>query len=63
VDKEFKAGDMVQLKSGGPKMTVVEVSNIVDKVVRTSWFAGSKLSHGNFSPASIIHYVEPSKAK
>jgi uncharacterized protein YodC (DUF2158 family) len=61
--KDFCAGDIVQLKSGGPKMTVVSVDAIGEARVHTSWFAGSKLSHGNFRPESLIHYEEPSKSK
>lgn len=35
----FKVGDIVQLKSGGPKMTITQISS---PTVYTSWFAGAK---------------------
>jgi len=60
---KFKIGDIVQLKSGGPKMTVT-----VDSVgggmdgVRTSWFAGSKHESG-FFPISALIFVPDDKSK
>ena len=35
----FKVGDVVQLKSGGPKMTVTE--ELTDGKLRCAWFAGA----------------------
>lgn len=54
----FTAGDIVQLKSGGPKMTVEGVAlNHMDKeisdVYACSWFAGLKLQKGRFSRDSL----------
>jgi len=40
-NQEFRTGDTVQLKSGGPKMTVEGI--ISDYDVRCQWFAGKKL--------------------
>ena len=45
-EKRFKTGDLVQLKSGGPIMTVTSVDVVTD--VSTSWFAGKKLERGTF---------------
>ncbi len=42
----FKIGDIVQLKSGSPKMTVVDADN--SKFVWTSWFAGAKNEKARF---------------
>lgn len=47
---QFKVGDVVQLKSGGPKMTVLEVN---PAMAYTTWFAGSKNERGNFPIASL----------
>jgi uncharacterized protein YodC (DUF2158 family) len=47
---EFKPGDLVQLKSGGPKMTVQTEDR---GVVKCQWFAGTKLESGLFSPDSL----------
>ena len=44
---EFKCGDVVVLKSGGPKMTVYEGSKL-DKTVTCIWFPtenGAPCSH------------------
>jgi uncharacterized protein YodC (DUF2158 family) len=45
MSEEFKIGDVVQLKSGGPKVTV---TNVLEGVVHTSWFAGSKNEKASF---------------
>jgi uncharacterized protein YodC (DUF2158 family) len=47
---EFKVGDIVVLKSGGPKMTVSEVH--IDRIA-TTWFAGSKKESSNFPPEPL----------
>lgn len=43
----YKVGDIVQLKSGGPKMTVVQ--EITVSTVACSWFAGAKHERANFN--------------
>ena len=51
----YKVGDQVQLKSGGPTMTVMQIMNSglsVDRF-RCSWFSGKKLSSGFFEPESL----------
>ncbi|MBA8843979.1 uncharacterized protein YodC (DUF2158 family) [Ochrobactrum sp. RH1CCR137] len=42
----YKVGDIVQLKSGGPKMTVDH--EISSTTVSCSWFAGAKHERANF---------------
>jgi uncharacterized protein YodC (DUF2158 family) len=42
----FKAGEIVQLKSGGPRMTLTSVDD--RGYVRTAWFAGAAKEHGYF---------------
>ena len=58
----FKPGDIVQLKSGGPGMTV---TRIVDsgKVLHTSWFAGKKNETAAFPIEAVIPFMgeEPKK--
>ena len=56
----FKPGDIVQLKSGGPPMTV---TRLVDggKVLYTSWFAGKKNETAGFPVATVIPYKEEPK--
>jgi uncharacterized protein YodC (DUF2158 family) len=59
--KKYEPGDIVQLKSGSPKMTVKTL--YADGDVQTQWFAGAKLETGRFDPQSVQHYVEPPKSK
>ena len=47
---EFKAGDTVRLKSGGPLMTVKSVDGAY---VITVWFEGTKHKEGRFPPATL----------
>jgi uncharacterized protein YodC (DUF2158 family) len=56
--QEFKVGDIVQLKSGGPKMTVVEIAEdrygVGDIKIWCTWFAGAKNERGWFPPSAIV---------
>jgi uncharacterized protein YodC (DUF2158 family) len=54
----YKVGDVVQLKSGGPKMTVTASEA---KTVHCVWFAGAKKEFGQFPPATLILPAEPEK--
>lgn len=56
---KYEEGTVVQLKSGGPKMTCTG-KILEDGKVFCQWFAGSKLESGYFPPNSII--VIPEKA-
>ena len=55
--QKYKTGDIVQLKSGGPKMTVARYNN--PSAIDTSpnvwcdWFAGSKHEKACFPEDSI----------
>lgn len=56
----FEIGSIVQLKSGGPKMTVSEHRHHYgDYVVK--WFAGSKMETAIVGPDALQLFVEPSK--
>jgi len=49
---EFKKGDLVKLKSGGPKMTVEELWN--DDELKCSWFdKDHKVQHATFSRDAV----------
>jgi uncharacterized protein YodC (DUF2158 family) len=50
--KEFKVGDIVKLKSGGPDMTV-EGWNAYHGAYDCQWFAGKKLDTGLFKFESL----------
>ena len=58
MSNQFNLGDIVQLKSGGPKMTVTK---IMDKHIGTAWFAGSKKEDGVFPIESILIINEEKK--
>lgn len=49
----FKVGDIVQLKSGGPEMTVKTVPDPHNKNYTCQWFAGKKLEAGMFPADSL----------
>jgi len=54
----FKVGDIVQLKSGGPEMTVQTVPTTHSHYYNCQWFAGKKLESGHF-PADSLQPVKP----
>jgi uncharacterized protein YodC (DUF2158 family) len=46
----IRVGDVVQLKSGGPKMTVTTLDQRGNRVVAIcTWFEGAKHTHGTFA--------------
>ena len=51
--QEFKVGDIVQLKSGGPKMTVNFVNESLGWI-GCVWFAGAKHEDARFSAEALI---------
>lgn len=57
----YKVGDTVQLKSGGPKMTVTREQGELNKSVGCVWFAGAKREFADFPPDAIDHVKEPVK--
>jgi uncharacterized protein YodC (DUF2158 family) len=67
--KKYKTGDIVQLKSGGPKMTVKEyalpfTTDVVKtghlEIVICQWFAGSKHEQAGF-PVDSLQTPDPDK--
>jgi len=53
VANKFKIGDIVQLNSGGPEMTVKTILDSAGGNYRCQWFAGKKLESGDFPLASL----------
>jgi uncharacterized protein YodC (DUF2158 family) len=52
----FKVGDIVRLRSGGPRMTVraVDVEPASGEVtVFCNWFARNRIEQGNFPPDTL----------
>lgn len=53
---EFKVGDVVRLKSGGPPMTVTEVGKASEEpTIWCQWFEGADTKNGTFPPEAIKH--------
>jgi len=52
--ERFEEGAIVELKSGGPKMTVQSFGDIgaAGKYI-CQWFAGKKLETGRFTPKQL----------
>lgn len=55
--REYVVGDTVQLKSGGPEMTVKSVPTELIRYYTCQWFAGKKLEAGQF-PFESLKRVE-----
>jgi uncharacterized protein YodC (DUF2158 family) len=52
---DFKAGDIVQLKSGGSEMTIEEIINRDngENTVKCRWFVNGEVRDGKFNPVSL----------
>ena len=48
----LKVGDVVSLKSGGPKMTVAEI--VSASSTRCIWFADNKIDTAEFIPDTLF---------
>ncbi len=57
---KFNQGEIVQLKSGGPKMTVQSIDEKYNSI-HCQWFAGSKLNDGHFTEESLIKVTADDK--
>ena len=56
---DCQAGDTVQLKSGGPKMTIERIGSSADSnAVLCFWFDGQKLQEQWFKPTSLKKFDE-----
>jgi uncharacterized protein YodC (DUF2158 family) len=59
---QFKPGDLVELKSGGPVMTIekpnFDIYEVWEGTYSCSWFAGDKHQHNRFAQAAL----RPAKA-
>lgn len=62
----FKIGDIVKLKSDGPRMTVTGVDNIIfggTRQVHTAWFTGRKKESASFPCDALELVAEEAKTK
>lgn len=57
--EKLQIGDVVELKSGGPDMTVTQVSD--GEMVNTTWFSGTKndKNERGIFPAEALKLAEP----
>jgi uncharacterized protein YodC (DUF2158 family) len=57
---QHKIGDVVILKSGGPRMTVHDIGDYTNRGLQVGvlcvWFDGSKKVEDVFHPETIEHY-------
>jgi uncharacterized protein YodC (DUF2158 family) len=53
---EFRIGDIVRLKSGGPAMTVTFVS----RMISCEWFADTKVVESSKFPPDALQLEKPS---
>ncbi|MDX2470212.1 MAG: DUF2158 domain-containing protein [SAR324 cluster bacterium] len=58
MSEQIKEGDVVQLKSGGPKMTVGE-GGYENNGFRCHWFDGSNPMDGIYAASSLEKYDKP----
>jgi uncharacterized protein YodC (DUF2158 family) len=58
--RDFKPGDVVQLKSGGPAMTVG--GRVAEDSIRCHWFDGATAKTEIFPAATIRLYEGPKPA-
>ena len=54
METEFRVGDVVQLRSGGTRMTIEHIN---DDQVACTWFEGKKLDRATFVAGVLIKYV------
>ena len=57
---EFKKGDVVRLKSGGPRMTVQSVGNftLIEDGVKCVWFSDKKELKEEVFDAAVLEVIE-----
>lgn len=62
---KFNRGDVVQLRSGGPAMTVSQLPGEHSYVPRSNyccqWFRGASKEFGTFGEEELQPYVAPGK--
>jgi len=51
---KFNIGDVIQLKSGGEKMTVKNIGFPYENQIQCQWFEGKKINLVNFYPVMLI---------
>jgi uncharacterized protein YodC (DUF2158 family) len=61
---DYKVGDIVRLKSGGPKMTINKLEDWQGtQQANCEWFDGTKPMQNMFPLTSLEHYVAPGRTQ
>ncbi len=61
--EQFKSGDVVQLKSGGPKMTIAKLHEWQGQMeANCDWFEGTKMQSGSFPLSSLKFPEQPTQS-
>lgn len=59
-EQQWQVGDVVELKSGGPRMTVESIGTQIDPDgVVCRWFEGKDLKQATFPPGSLQKPTPP----
>lgn len=59
MSQKFSPGDIVQLKSGGPAMTIRKFSEFGEPSYTCEWFKGATKQRGDFEEATLKVYEPP----
>ena len=56
-EQEFRVGDVVQLKSGGPNMTIIQLYERRKDMCQCAWFDGASQITGNqvLAALKLVH--------
>jgi uncharacterized protein YodC (DUF2158 family) len=57
---QFKIGDQVALKSGGPRMTIESIGDA--GLIYCVWFSGNDVRRQNFHPDALESWEEAERA-
>ena len=59
--QRFKVGDLVQLRSGGPRMVVDQINELTsERQLQCQWFLGATLMNGWFSEQTLDPWAKES---
>ena len=56
--RKFVVGDVVHLKSGGPSMTVVRVSEVTEDLLECTWFGQHEVFRSVFPSSALKRVAE-----
>jgi uncharacterized protein YodC (DUF2158 family) len=62
IEEELVVGDVVQLKSGGPKMTVIDAGEALTALATCQWFTDAQLLCEERFPYSALVKCRPTSS-